>query len=356
MSDSTHSFPDLSPELLRLMLVLIITLASHLIARHLLRQAERITARTDNILDDSLIAAAKKPLPVLIWLTGIFFALHLVHLQTNEPLLAHIAQMQIISAVICLAWFLFGLIRQVSDNTIAASSQRGEDIDRTTVDGFSKLARIVVVVVSALVVLQTLGFSISGLVAFGGVGGLAVGLAARDMLANLFGGLMLHLDRPFSVGEVIRSPDRQIEGKVEQISWRHTLIRAPNMSMLYVPNSLFTSIVVENPSRMSNRRLDQIIGLRYGDIDKIEGIVADVSTLLAKHPEIDKDKQIIVSFDAFADSSLNLLVRAFTHTTDLAAFQAIKQELLLEVARIVASHGAEMAFQTRTVYMHQGSA
>lgn len=345
---------SLNPEFVRFIFVFLATFGTHLAGQRLLRHAARTSARTNNIWDDSLIAAAQRPLPLLIWLTGIYFVLHRVHVQTSEPLLQHIAQIHSVSTIFCVAWFLWRLIQNVADNTLAVRSKLGEDVDRTTLDGLSKLFRIIVILASSLVALQTLGFSISGLIAFGGVGGLAVGLAAKDLLANFFGGLVVHLDRPFNVGETVRSPDRAIEGTVEHISWRHTRIRAPNMNLLYVPNALFTSIVVENPSRMSNRRIDQTIALRYEDVAKIEKIVEAIRTFLENHPGIDSEKTLIVAFDSFTESALNIVLRAYTRTTALAEFHTLKQEVLLHIARIIAEHEAQFANPTRAALKGNG--
>ncbi|MBI5430748.1 MAG: mechanosensitive ion channel family protein [Nitrosomonadales bacterium] len=347
---------ELSPEIIRLLLVLAATIAAHVLARRALRHAESVAARTNNIWDDALIAAARKPLPVLIWLTGISFSLHLIHRQTGEQLLEYLAPVRNISVVLCIAWFLFALIREIADNVVAAHIRVGEEVDRTTVDGLSKVSRIIVLVVAALAVMQTMGFSISGVLAFGGMGGIAVGFAAKDLLANFFGGLMVHLDRPFNVGESIRSPDRQIEGRVEHIGWRQTIIRSPNMTPIYVPNSLFASIVVENPSRMSHRRIRETIGLRYDDLDKTVAIVEEVRSMLEAHPEIDTEQAVVVAFDQFADSSLNFVIQAFIKTTDLARFHAVKQDILLAVSHIIVRHGAEFAFPTRTLHLHQATA
>ncbi len=344
---------NLSPEIIRLLLVLAATLAAHFAARRILQHVEKVAARTSNIWDDSLLEAARRPLPVLIWLAGISFALHLIHRQTGEQLLEYLAPARDIGVVLCLAWFLFKLIRELANNVIAARTQAGEEVDRTTVDGLSKVSRIVVIVVAMLAVMQTLGFSISGVLAFGGVGGIAVGFAAKDLLANFFGGLMIHLDRPFNVGETIRSPDKQIEGKVEHIGWRQTRIRSSSMALIYVPNALFTSIVVENPSRMSHRRIREVIGLRYDDLGRMSAIVADVQKMLREHAEIDTEQEVVVAFDQFADSSINFVVQAFSKATRLAAFHAVKQDVLLKVSDIIARHGAEIAFPTRTLYLNQ---
>ena len=86
--------------------------------------------------------------------------------------------------------------------------------------------------------------------AFGGIGGIAIGFAAKDLLANFFGALMIFLDRPFSIGDWIRSPDREIEGVVEDIGWRSTKIRTFDKRPLFIPNSAFASLTVENASKM----------------------------------------------------------------------------------------------------------
>lgn len=338
-----------SPETSRLLLILAITIAARLGAKILFRHLEKATSKTQNIWDDALLEAARAPLPFFIWLTGAFFALRLIRHQTGEHLLEYIAEAQMISVVACLAWFLLRLTRSVADNAAKAQSQIGIEVDRTTIDGLSKLARVIIFIISALVILQSLGFSISGVLAFGGVGGIAIGFAARDLLANFFGGLMIHLDRPFNVGESVRSPDKQIEGKVEQIGWRQTMIRSPNMTPIYVPNSLFTSIVVENPTRMSHRRIREIIGLRYEDLDKMGIIVEEVRAMLQNHPDIDAEGGVVVGFDQFAESSLNFIVQAYSKCTESATFQAIKQDVLLKVADIITKHGADFAFPTRTL-------
>lgn len=210
------------------------------------------------------------------------------------------------------------------------------------------------VITAFLVVLQTLGFSISGVLAFGGIGGIAVGFAARDLLANFFGGLMIYLDRPFVVGEWVRSPDREIEGIVEDIGWRLTRIRTFDKRPLYVPNAVFASISVENPSRMENRRIYETIGIRYDDISKMGTIVEKVKSMLANHPEIDTNKTLIVNFNKFAASSLDFFIYTFTKTTVWERYHEIKQDVLLKVIDIIEKEGAEVAFPTSTIHLANG--
>jgi len=213
-----------------------------------------------------------------------------------------------------------------------------------------------VLITATLVALQTLGYSVSGVLAFGGVGGIAIGFAAKDLLANFFGGLMIYLDRPFAVGDWIRSPDREIEGTVEEIGWRLTRIRSFDKRPIYVPNAMFATIALVNPSRMSHRRIYETIGIRYQDADKMAAITRDVKAMLGGHPEIDASQTLIVNFNAFAPSSLDFFVYTFTKTTNWVHYHEVKEDVLLRILEIVAAHGAEVAFPTSTVHVPEGLA
>jgi MscS family membrane protein len=153
------------------------------------------------------------------------------------------------------------------------------------------------------------------------------------------------------VGDWIRSPDKNIEGKVENIGWRLTRIRTFDKRPLYVPNSTFMQISVENPSRMTNRRIFETIGIRYSDVAKMSAIVSSVKTMIEAHPDLDMDQTVIVNFDKFASSSLDFFVYCFTKTTEWIPYHAIKQDVLLKIIGIIESHGAECAFPTSTLHV-----
>jgi len=244
-----------------------------------------------------------------------------------------------------------GFITQAETNIIAQREARSEPYDRTTMDAIAKLLRVSIIITATLVVLQTLGFSVSGVLAFGGIGGIAVGFAAKDLLANFFGGLMIYLDRPFAVGDWIRSPDRDIEGTVEHIGWRLTRICTFQLRPLYIPNSTFANIAVENPSRMSNRRIYETIGIRYDDASKMADIVRDVEKMLREHPEINTNQTLMVSFNTFAPSSLDFFIYTFTKTKAWVHYHNVKQDVLLRILKIIESHGAKVALPTSTVHV-----
>ena len=153
------------------------------------------------------------------------------------------------------------------------------------------------------------------------------------------------------VGEWIRSPDKDIEGTVEEIGWRLTRIRTFEKRPLYVPNAVFAQIAVENASRMTHRRISETIGVRYDDVAVVSAIVTDIRAMLTDHPGIAHDQTLIVNFVQFAASSLDIMVYTFTTTTNWVEFHEVKQDVMLRIADIVAHHGAEMAFPTRTLHM-----
>lgn len=334
--------------------VVFVTLLLNLVLRRIFNRLHHRARDSRAYWDDAVVQAIRRPLAYGVLLVGLSIALEIARDEGGLPLFTLAGSVRMVGAVGLLAWFLVRLISEGEKGIIAKYEEQGEPYDRTTMDAIAKLLRMSVLITASLVALQTLGVSISGVLAFGGIGGIAIGFAAKDLLANFFGGLMIYLDRPFAVGDWIRSPDREIEGTVEQIGWRQTCIRTFDMRPLYIPNAAFTTIAVENPSRMHNRRIYETIGLRYDDAGKLASIVADVERMLRTHPEIDTGRTLMVNFNTFAPSSLDFFVYTFTKETDWARFHQIKQGVLLKILDIIESHGAEAAFPTSTVHVPEG--
>ena len=308
---------------------------------------------TKNKWDDAFLHAARRPVVAFVWLQGVYWAAEVAHHFSDAEVFKANGTVLQIGFVWVLVWFLFGLVKEV-EKVLTSPIKMRKPMDYTTVNAISKLLRAVIIITAVLTALQTLGFSISGVLAFGGVGGIAVGFAAKDLLANFFGGFIIHLDRPFKVGDWIRSPDRNIEGTVEHIGWRLTTIRTFDKRPLYVPNAAFTTIAVENPSRMTNRRISETIGIRYADVHSMQKIVEEIREMLKNHEEIDSNQTLIVNFLAFNASSLDIMLYTFTKTTEWVRFHEIKEDVLLKVSDIIESHGAEIAFPTRTLHLPDG--
>jgi MscS family membrane protein len=320
--------------------------------KRILSHLELQFLKTSNLWDDTLLSAARRPVTCAIWIFGLSLAAYSSSDFSDSEVLGLVTTIQRIGIIGCFTWFVVRFISG-AETLLVSPERMSEPMDETTVSAIGKLLRASVIITSILVGLQTLGYSISGVLAFGGIGGIAVGFAAKDLLANFFGGLMVYLDRPFKVGDWVRSPDKEIEGTVEAIGWRLTTIRTFEKRPLYVPNSVFTNISVQNPSRMSHRRIYETVGLRYDDAAQLQSIIDEVKQMLIDHDDLDTTQTLIVNFNAFGSSSLDFFIYTFTKTTDWIRYHEVKQDVLFKVMNIVAKQGAEVAFPTSTVHLSE---
>jgi len=284
---------------------------------------------------------------------GIKYAFNISQSQTDTLFNKTVNSAGDLGVLFAITWFLIRFIKQAQDQFIASKLAKGQRIDKTAVIAIGKIFRLTVIIIATLVAMQSLGFSIAGVLTFGGVGGIAVGFAAKDLLSNFFGGLVVYLDRPFAEGDWIRSPDREIEGTVEKIGWRVTCIRTFDSRPLYIPNSVFATISIENPSRMANRRIHETIGIRYDDANAMSEIVRQTSDYLKNHEAIDQKQTKLVSFDAFGPASLDFFIYCFTKTQVWAEYHEIKQDILLNILGIIENNNAECAFPTTTVHLYK---
>ncbi len=302
---------------------------------------------TKTQIDDYFIDALSAPLKVLVWYGWIYFSM--MQFRADFPALGKIIGYIDITPIFILAW---GILRLISGIEKFMLEKEG-NVDKDSIRLFTRLIKIVFVFAIILGVAQYFGYSVSSILTLGGVGGIVVGFAAKDMLANVFGGLMIQMDKPFSTGDWIRTTDKSIEGVVEKIGWRMTRLRTFNKNPVYVPNGIFATIPIETPSRMTNRQIHEIIGIRYDDIDQMQSIIEKVEKMLADHEHIDHEEPCRVYFDLFNASSLDFVIWAFSSVTDSSEFKKIKGRLLLDVADIIAEHGAEIAYPTQTLHIQK---
>ncbi|WP_272692955.1 mechanosensitive ion channel family protein [Providencia sp. PROV164] len=313
----------------------------------------------------------------------VFEVLHKRHKHKNKSILIHIIQTVVLCGIVivlaqyvdmaatdfdlsfistslvnfltisAIALILMRKLFQLANRLEKKQIQKGSD--PTSARIVARVFKTTVFVIIVLLFGEHFGMSLSGLMAFGGIGGIAIGMAGKDILSNFFSGLMLYFDRPFNIGDWVSSPDRNIEGTVVEIGWRITKIITFDHRPLYIPNSVFSSISVENPGRMTNRRIKTEIGLRYEDADKIGAIVDEIRTMLKQDENIDTGQTLLVYFDAFADSSLNIMVYCFTKTTVWAEWLAAQQAVYLKIIDIVKRHNADFAFPSQTLYMEKNN-
>ncbi|ALB22291.1 MscS family inner membrane protein YnaI [Piscirickettsia salmonis] len=310
------------------------------------------SAKSKNIWDDFFIFALKSPIRVLAWYCVLIY----LFAFTPDWLQSHFSVRFTVIAreagiVVALVWACLRFISRAETYGLDhwSGSRRGQNLDKASIRAIAKFSRIIVIILGVIMILQVINIPLSGILAFGSIGGVAFAFASKDMVANFFGGLLIYFDRPFSVGDWIASPDKQIEGTVEKIGWRLTRIRTFDKRPLYVPNAIFPNIAVQNPSRMLNRRIKVIVGIRYCDVSRIESILTAMSVMLQEHPEIDQKQTLFVNLQDLGPSSLEILVYTFTKTTQWVKYQGIREDVLLRLLRIVEAHGGQCAFPTTTL-------
>ena len=344
---------DWAPRIITLLAIPAIWIAINWL---ILKPANKRAEKTENLWDNALLASIKKPLQVLVWIIGLGVLAELLRDEFTDPhYLRYVNVVRDIAILAAITWFLHLFVDQVRRTYIATKQKKGLDVDVAMVESMARLIKLAIVIIAVLALLQYLGISIAGVLTFGGVGGIAIGFAAKDLLSNFFGGLMVYFDRPFSIGEWISSPDRDIAGTVEKIGWRITVIRRFDSEPLYVPNSIFSTIAIKNGTRRINRQIYETIGIRYDDAAVMEVIVSDVKAYLKQHPGIDHSQEPVVNFTSFAPSSLDFFIYCFADTQSWGVFHDTKQQVMLGILKIIDDHGAECAFPTSTLYLKSDS-
>lgn len=296
----------------------------------------------------ALMQSIGPPLGIFIWMEGciaMFSTLNSRFLMW--PMSQQALVLEKFIMIVLLIWFGARFVSESRKNAIHLKDKHR--LDLTTIHACTKLAHIFVFVIGGLLVLQLFGVPLSGVVALGGGSALVIGIAAKDLLANFFGGWVVVIDKPFKVDDLIRSPDRPIEGTVEYIGWRSTRIRTFDKRPLYVPNSVFTTISIENVTRMQNRCIKTRVGIRYADVSQLPLIAKDIEAMFAAAEEVDQRYPSYAALVNFGDSSLDIEFCTYTKVTDSILFQKVQQDIFLRIMAIIANHKAEIAFPTQTV-------
>lgn len=298
------------------------------------------------VWQNAFITALDTPLRTFVWIIGLsILASWFSQKEELTSLQESIPVVRSVFIILTLSWFLLRLTKRLEHNFKARAIAAGDEIDPTAADAISKLAWAGIFIMALLGILQTLGVSVTSLLAFGGAAGIAVGFAAQSLVANLLGGLTIFASRIFKIGDFIILPGTELKGSVAHIGWRATKVIGFDRKPFYVPNATFNSTTIINHSRMSHRRIDEFIHLSYQDLDKVEAIVKQGIELIKAHKEIDQSF-FAFRFDSYGENSLKLLLYAFTGT-DYGDYMRVKEELLLGIAKIVEQQGGKLCMPMR---------
>lgn len=253
-----------------------------------------------------------------------------------------------IITLISFSWYAYNFIQLFEKDLL----KRNEDkVDATAVQTATKVLRLCVLIVLALTIMPALGFETTGVLTFGAAGSVVIGLASKDLLANFFGGFMIFIDKPFGIGDWIKCPEKNIEGTVVDIGWRLTCIRTFERRPLFVPNSFFTQATVENPSRMTNRRIKHYLHLPYKNAEKIPDIIDEMRAHLRANENIDSTLPCFVHITKLTAVACECMVYCFTNQKEWEKFLDIQQQVMLEILKILKDNQLSIGFNEAEVIL-----
>jgi MscS family membrane protein len=303
--------------------------------------------RPRNIWDKSLVQAVIMPANIALLLVYINYLLKLLEIYVAQQVVLdvinYIAHYGIsIGFIIVTAWFLLRFVNDLEKNYFSVEN-KNSTLDMASSYILGKVIKSIIVIIAIIAILHAFDYNITTLLTVGGAGSVIIGFAAKDLLANFFGGLMVYLERPFKVGDIVKIASPALEGVVEKIGWRSTRIRNNDKRPVYIPNNLWVNNPVENISRMINSKIKEYISLRIEDLDKVTEIIKDIEQVLSNHPGIDQSQDVVVKLSGIGPGSLEIMINAFSKDTKFKNFMNTKQDIFFLTVKIVQKHHADFA-------------
>ena len=226
---------------------------------------------------------------------------------------------------------------------------RGKEKDSSNTEFLAKIIKTIIYTIAVFLIIQELGFDLKGLVAGLGIGTVVITLAAQDTAKNLFGGLVIYLDKPFKVGDYIQLST--YTGTVEEITFRSTAIRTLDNSLLHIPNSEVSAVAITNWSELEKRRFFTSLVLTLETpLSKVEKVRVEIEDMLKEEVDIFSDS-ISVKFQNILGNGIEIVVIAYTSITDYAQFLKLKEQLNYRVLQILEDNKVQLAYNTQTIYV-----
>ncbi len=332
-----------------LLIFLLFYLLRRLIARFILNRLSSIVSKTSNQIDDAVIEVLDGPLKFLPVVLGFFIASSYLDVSDNNQDFLDLLNRSLITI------FIFWLLHQLIIPFSFVIKNFESKISKPLVDWTLKGLKILVIVLGSVAILELWGIRVGPVIAGLGLFGVAVALGAQDLFKNLISGIMILMEKRFTVGDVILVSG-EVEGVVEQIGFRSTLVRRFDSTPVMVPNYKFAEQSVTNYTRRHHRRIRWLIGLEYRTtIDQLKKIRDEINTLIEKDDNFAKNQNasFYVRIDSFSDSSIDMLVQTFTVTNEWAEFLKIKENLAVKIIEIVENNEAGFAFPSQSLYVEK---
>ena len=337
---------------LSLTVFLAIFLARRVLVKWVMDLLARLAKRTKTDVDDQIIEAIRPPLGAALQVLNVYAALLILGLPRHprdwQGFVDVIAK---VAAIVIVAWAALRAVGILTGFLDKLTAKTKSPLDDRLVPFIDRTLRVVLVIIAALMILQEAGMKITSILAGLGLGGLAIALAAKDMLSNVFGTITIVGDYPFDVGDWIKTND--VEGTVEDIGFRSTKVRTFANSLVSVPNANLANSAIENYSRMFKRRISFRIGVTYETTpDQMREATARLRDILRSREDIRQDFWLVY-FSDFGASSLEIMVYCFTVTTVWGEWLAVREKLNLQIIDALKEIGVEFAFPSHAVYMRE---
>ncbi|WP_110928567.1 mechanosensitive ion channel family protein [Bacillus massiliglaciei] len=288
----------------------------------------------------------KKPIQFLFIIIGIYAAArYFPYFDHKNELFLRLVRASIIFVI---SWGLYNLSSSSSLLFAKLNEKYNFKIDEILIPFFSRALRVVIVAISFSIIAQEFEYDVNGFVAGLGLGGLAFALAAKDAIGNLFGGIIIITEKPFTIGDWIKTAS--VEGTVEDISFRSTRVRTFDQALVTVPNATLASESITNWSQMRKRQVSFKLRVEYDTPkDRLENVVRQIEYLLKNYQGVDQET-ILVRFDEYQDYGYGIMVYFFTETTVWSEYLKIKEAVNFEILDILKNEEVEIALPGRKLY------
>ena len=334
---------------LGIVILLLFLLLRGLISSFILKRLENYVAKTSNKFDDALVEASTGPVKFLPIVLGIFVASS--YMEFDGKMLIFIDNINRSLITILIFW----LIHQVVEPLTYLIRRVEELLSKDLLNWVVKANKILIIFFGFAATLDIWGIKIAPIIAGLGLFGVAVALGAQDLFKNLISGVLVLVEKRFKIGDWI-FVEGVIEGIVERIGFRSTVIRKFDKSIATIPNSSFAENAVINISETTHWRISWIITLQYNStIDQLKNIRDQIEKYIENNKDfkIGDETEHAVRIDKFSDSSIDLYVRCFTVTNEWSEWLKVKERLAVEIKKIVEGNGASFAFPSTSIYVEK---
>ena len=334
---------------LGIVILLLFLLLRGLISSFILKRLENYVAKTSNKFDDALVEAAKGPVKFLPIVLGIFVASS--YMEFDGKMLIFIDNINRSLITILIFW----LIHQIVEPLTYLIRRVEELLSKDLLNWVVKANKILIIFFGFAATLDIWGIKIAPIIAGLGLFGVAVALGAQDLFKNLISGILVLVEKRFKIGDWIYV-EGIIEGVVERIGFRSTVIRKFDKSIATIPNASFAENAVVNITETTNWRISWTITLQYSStVEQLKNIRDQIEKFITTNEDfkIGDDTEHAVRIDKFSDSSIDLYVRCFTKTDEWGEWLKVKERLAVKIKQIVESNGASFAFPSTSIYVEK---